>query len=75
MSSELHVIFGVGGIGLAVMMELAARGKRTRVVSRSGKVSFLSEGVEVVKGDAGQPDSTREVCKGAAPKLWTRDIF
>ena len=48
------------------MMELAAKGKRVRIVSRTGKVNFLSEGVEVVKGDASQPDSTREVCKGAA---------
>lgn len=39
---------------LAIMMEPAAKGKRTRVVSRSGKVNFLSEGVEVVKGDACQ---------------------
>ena len=34
-NNELHVIFGTGPVGLAVMDELVTRGKRVRVVNRS----------------------------------------
>ena len=33
---ELHVVFGTGPVGLAVMRELHAQGKRVRLVNRSG---------------------------------------
>jgi nucleoside-diphosphate-sugar epimerase len=62
---ELHVIFGAGPVGLAVMNELFKKGKRVRIVNRSGKAS-VPAGVEVVKGDASDPASTRAICKGAA---------
>lgn len=63
-NDELHVIFGRGPVGLAVIDELVARGKRVRVVTRSGKTN-VPEGVAVVKGDAANPNSTREVCQDA----------
>jgi nucleoside-diphosphate-sugar epimerase len=63
-SNDLHVIFGSGAIGMAVMEELAARGQRVRLVNRSGQAN-VPAGVEVVKGNAADPDSTRPLCQGA----------
>jgi uncharacterized protein YbjT (DUF2867 family) len=39
--SNLHVIFGTGPLGMAVMRELAAHGARVRMVNRSGKAEVL----------------------------------
>lgn len=64
-TTELHVIFGTGALGLAVMRELLARGKRVRMVNRAGKAQ-VPAGVEVVRGDATDPVSTREACRGAS---------
>lgn len=64
-SNELHVVFGTGPIGLAVVDELLARGKTVRVVNRSGKASPPT-GVEVAAGDAADPENTRQLCRGAA---------
>ncbi len=64
-TNELHVIFGSGALGLAVMRELVRQGKQVRLVNRSGKAE-ASEGVEVVKGDVSDPTSARQVCKGAS---------
>jgi nucleoside-diphosphate-sugar epimerase len=65
--NELHVIFGSGPLGQAVMRELAKRGKRVRLVNRSGKVpqNGYSE-VQVLAGDAYSLDFTRQACQGAA---------
>jgi nucleoside-diphosphate-sugar epimerase len=64
-AGEIHVVFGSGPVGLAVIDELLAQGKQVRLVKRSGQAA-VPDGVEVVKGDATDPASTREVCKGAA---------
>jgi nucleoside-diphosphate-sugar epimerase len=61
---ELHVIFGSGPIGRAVMSELLARGCRVRIVNRQAS-SSVPEGVELAHGDATNPQYTREVCEGA----------
>jgi nucleoside-diphosphate-sugar epimerase len=61
---EVHVVYGAGAVGLAVMHELCRQGKRVRLVNRSGK-AMAPEGVEVVKGDAADPASTRQVCRDA----------
>ena len=50
-NAPLHVIFGTGPVGQAVMTELLAKGKRVRVVNRSGK-AHVPAGVEVLAGDA-----------------------
>lgn len=63
-TNELHVIFGTGPIGNAVMNELLKRGKRVRMINRSGK-THLPDGVEIMKGDAADPIFTREASKGA----------
>jgi nucleoside-diphosphate-sugar epimerase len=65
-SAELHVVFGSGPVGLAVVETLLAQGKQVRVVSRSGARRSLPESVEVVRGDATHPGDTRQVCAGAS---------
>jgi nucleoside-diphosphate-sugar epimerase len=63
--NELHVVFGTGTVGLAVMDELVSKGKRVRMVNRSGRAN-VAEGVEVVGGDAADPTFTRKVSEGAS---------
>lgn len=46
-NSELHVVFGTGPLGLAVMRELVARGKPVRMVNRRGQAK-VPAGVAVV---------------------------
>lgn len=62
---ELHVIFGAGPVGLAVMDELLSRGKQVRVVTRSGR-AVVPDGVELEAGDAADLEVTERVCRGAA---------
>ena len=64
-NEELHVVFGTGPVGLAVMDELVSKGKRVRMVNRSGRAN-VPEGVEVVGGDATDPAFTRDVNVGAS---------
>jgi nucleoside-diphosphate-sugar epimerase len=63
--NELHIVIGTGPLGRAVIKELLVRGKRVRAVNRSGQAD-LPAAVEVVAGDAGDPASMAEVCKGAS---------
>jgi nucleoside-diphosphate-sugar epimerase len=63
--NELHVVFGTGPMGLAVMDELVSKGKRVRMVNRSGRAD-VAEGVEIVGGDAADPTFAREVSVGAS---------
>ena len=64
-SSELHVIFGTGPVGLAIADELVAKGKKVRMVNRSGHAKAPT-GVEVMKGDAMESSSTILLCEGAS---------
>src|SRR4051794_30371571 len=65
-ANELHVIFGTGPVGLAIMDELLVRGKRIRMVNRSGKINgAIAPKVEIVAGDATDPESARRACQGA----------
>jgi len=70
MSDDRHVIFGTAALGQAVMRQLVRKGKAVRMVSRSGRVATPAEPipdtVELVKGDASDPASTRAVCQGAS---------
>jgi uncharacterized protein YbjT (DUF2867 family) len=59
-NGELHVIFGTGAVGMAVMDELMQRGpRRVRMINRSGTAS-VPHGVGVVGGDATDEAFTRE---------------
>ena len=64
-NEELHVVFGTGPVGLAVMDELVSKGKRVRMVNRSGRAS-VPEGVELVGGDATDKTFAREASAGAS---------
>ncbi|MEO0561242.1 MAG: NAD(P)H-binding protein [Chloroflexota bacterium] len=63
----LHVIFGTGAVGLAVMDELCKHNVRIRLVNRSGRTSEpLPTGVELVAGDAANPAFATQAAEGAA---------
>ena len=64
-NSELHVVFGTGPLGLAVMRELVARGKPVRMVNRRGQAKVPDE-VAVVQADASDPVSARQTCREAS---------
>ncbi len=63
--SELHVVFGTGPLGLATMRALVKRGRQVRMINRSGKADLPAE-VELVAGDAYNPEFTGQVMWGAA---------
>ncbi len=62
---ELHVIFGTGPVGTTLADELLARGKRVRLVNRSGS-GQVAQGAELVGADALQPEVVRDLSQGAA---------
>lgn len=64
-NQEVHVIFGTGPVGLAVMDELLKRGKQVRLVNRSGRAAAPA-GVQIVAGDAADSAFTRQVCADAS---------
>jgi nucleoside-diphosphate-sugar epimerase len=64
-NGELHVVYGTGPVGMAVMDALVKRGRRVRMVNRSGR-SGVPRGVEVVGGDATDEAFTREASKGGS---------
>ena len=64
--TDLHVVLGAsGGAGLALVEELSARGHAVRAVSRSGRGRY-PQGVDVVAADAGDAETARRACAGAA---------
>jgi nucleoside-diphosphate-sugar epimerase len=65
-ANELHVIFGTGPVGMAIMEALRQQGiTHIRMVNRSGK-GTLPAGVELVTGDATDPAFTTLASAGAA---------
>ncbi|GLV54766.1 epimerase [Dictyobacter sp. S3.2.2.5] len=64
-AKELHVIFGSGPVGTTLADELLARGKQVRIVNRSGK-GQVTDGVELVVGDASKLEQVQELAQGAA---------
>lgn len=62
---EMHVVFGSGPLGLAVVEALVKRDKPVRLVSRSGRREGVPQGVEVVRGDATNPADTVRLTRGA----------
>jgi nucleoside-diphosphate-sugar epimerase len=64
---EIHVIFGAGPVGQAVMQALLKRGKAVKMVNYSGKrPAEVPTQVEIVRGNAYLTDFTRSVTAGAA---------
>ena len=64
-NTELHVVFGTGPLGRAVIRELVAQGKHVRVVNRKGQMQDVLADIEVVSGDATNPKSVRTVSQNA----------
>jgi nucleoside-diphosphate-sugar epimerase len=64
MTPARHVIFGTGAIGLATFDALRRRGETVSLVNRSGHAP-VPDDVEVVGGDASDPDFTTAVAAGA----------
>lgn len=66
MSTPLHVVLGAGGgIGSAVVHELARRGHRARAVQRT-PARDLPPGVTPQAADISTPEGARAACAGAA---------
>jgi nucleoside-diphosphate-sugar epimerase len=63
-TSPRHVIFGTGAIGLAILDALRRRGEVVRLVNRSGSAP-VPDDVDVVGGDATDPEFTTAVARGA----------
>ena len=65
-NGELHVVFGSGPVGMAVMDALMQKGgRRVRMVNRSGRAR-VPDGVEVVGGDATDETFAREANEEAS---------
>ena len=64
-NNELHVIFGTGPVGLTLADALLSRGRRVRLVSRSGKADS-PEGAELIAADAADPAAVTALSQGAA---------
>jgi len=65
MSSDLHVVFGTGPLGLAVARALGRRGARMRLINRSGKAARVPNGAEVIAANAYDAAQARAACAGA----------
>jgi nucleoside-diphosphate-sugar epimerase len=63
MTDELHIIFGGGQVGQPLARILRNRGLRVRMVKRS---AGTPEGIELMRGDATDPDFCRKAARGAA---------
>lgn len=64
-TQTMQVIFGTGPLGMAVMRALLRQGKTVRMINHSGKAE-VPAGVEVLGGDAFDPEFTRRASQGAA---------
>jgi nucleoside-diphosphate-sugar epimerase len=60
-----HVVLGTGAIGRAIMEELVRRGEAVRMVNRSGKMSEIPPGADVIASDLYDPAKVRDVTRGA----------
>ncbi|HEV8644248.1 MAG TPA: hypothetical protein VGR01_01610 [Burkholderiales bacterium] len=56
--SDLHVVFGTGPLGLAVMRELRCRRRRVRMINRSSRVKFAKDPQTEVGGVNADPVQT-----------------
>jgi nucleoside-diphosphate-sugar epimerase len=63
--SDVHVVFGTGAVGLALVDELAAQALPVRAVNRSGHAQ-VPNGVEIIAGDASNPEFAAQAAAGAA---------
>jgi nucleoside-diphosphate-sugar epimerase len=62
---DVHVVFGTGPVGLALVDALVAQALPVRVVNRSGHAE-VPMGVEIVAGDVSNPEFAVQAAAGAA---------
>lgn len=65
-SAELHVVLGAGQIGPLLAAQLAASGRRVRMVSRSAPRRAPAAGVEWLSADLSQEAGARQAVAGAS---------
>jgi nucleoside-diphosphate-sugar epimerase len=66
LAAENNVVLGTGPLGMSVMEELVARGRRVTLVNRRGAADeALPAGVAVVRGDVTNPDEVAALCRTA----------
>ncbi len=63
--SELHVVFGAGQVGHALVEELARSGRPVRVVSRQ-RPTRLPDAVDWRAADVADPEAATDAAKGAS---------
>lgn len=63
--NDVHVVFGTGAIGLALIDQLTGHGVPVRAVNRSGSAG-VPAGVEVLGGDVSDRDFAIRAASGAA---------
>jgi nucleoside-diphosphate-sugar epimerase len=64
-TNELHVVYGSGPVGTAVVETLLEQGKQVRVITRSGARKHLPVQAEAIRGDATDPADARRACASA----------
>jgi nucleoside-diphosphate-sugar epimerase len=64
-ATDVHVVFGTGAIGLALVDELTAAKRTVRAINRSGRAQVPAD-VEVMAGDASNPEFAAQAATGAA---------
>ncbi|MFN2196347.1 MAG: hypothetical protein ACK2UW_09520 [Anaerolineales bacterium] len=68
--AEIHVVFGTGPLGMAVIRELHQQGIPVRVVNRSG-LADLPAGVEIRAADAYHTEEARNAAQGLIARTGT----
>lgn len=63
-TDELHVIFGAGAVGMALMEALVAHEKKVRIVNHHS-IQTMPDGVEHLRGDVTSLDFARKAAEGA----------
>ncbi|MBL4774978.1 MAG: NAD-dependent epimerase/dehydratase family protein [Mariprofundus sp.] len=67
----MHIVFGTGPLGYWVAQTLAEQGKKVTMVNRTGRLSqpLLQQAfpnrINIMAGDATDPDCVYQICKGA----------
>lgn len=64
-NTNLHVVFGAGPLGRAVVADLLRRGRDVRVVTRSGRRGSLPAAVDVVAADLNDAAAVARVTQDA----------
>lgn len=64
-NNDLHVVFGTGPLGIAVMQELVRKEKTVRMINHSGN-AIVPPQVEVIGADAYDTANTARLCENAA---------